>query len=275
MSARLDPVTGERLQGTAPTEREAETLRTKLLAEADQCRSARTAANLAYLLRGFFGYSFDELIGQPRIETASPPIMVPATADTSRIVRAASADSLDFLSWAENDRVAPAVLEHIASELRRIAIEYVHRPMPPLFSDLVDLPDTTFRPAARTAASASGPMRTTAVAFTREAQTYARSTESRVRLADISVTRMSRGRRPLADPAGVTVATTGRPLRRRRREKLAVDHRTDRVRHVGLGDQPARGRPQTRQHRVDDVLGLLGQVRASVGADPRRDTGIE
>jgi integrase len=52
VSAGVDPVTGERLrlQGTAPTEREAEKLRTKLLAEADQFRSARTAANLAYLL---------------------------------------------------------------------------------------------------------------------------------------------------------------------------------------------------------------------------------
>src|SRR5262249_14068745 len=79
------------------------------------------------LLREFFGYAFDELIGPPRIETAAAPIIVPATSDMSRIVRDASADSLDFLSWAENDRVAPAVLEHIASELRRIAIEYVHR----------------------------------------------------------------------------------------------------------------------------------------------------
>ena len=50
--AGSDPVTGERLRlhGTAPTEREAEKLRTKLLAEADQFRSARTAANLSYLL---------------------------------------------------------------------------------------------------------------------------------------------------------------------------------------------------------------------------------
>jgi integrase len=52
VSAGTDPVTGERLrlQGTAPTERAAEKLRTKLLAEADAFRSARTNASLGYLL---------------------------------------------------------------------------------------------------------------------------------------------------------------------------------------------------------------------------------
>jgi hypothetical protein len=52
VSAGTDPVTGERLrlQGTAPTMREAERLRTKLLGEADTFRSARTNASLGYLL---------------------------------------------------------------------------------------------------------------------------------------------------------------------------------------------------------------------------------
>jgi integrase len=52
VSAGTDPVTGRRmvLQGTAPTVREAEKLRTKLLAEADTYRSARTNASLGYLL---------------------------------------------------------------------------------------------------------------------------------------------------------------------------------------------------------------------------------
>jgi hypothetical protein len=50
--AGTDPVTGERLRwhATARTEREAEKLRTKLLAEADAFRSARTNASLGYLL---------------------------------------------------------------------------------------------------------------------------------------------------------------------------------------------------------------------------------
>ena len=52
VSAGTDPVTGERLrlQGTAPTMREAERLRTKLLGEADTFRSARTNASLGYLM---------------------------------------------------------------------------------------------------------------------------------------------------------------------------------------------------------------------------------
>jgi integrase len=52
VSAGTDPVTGERLrlQGTAPTVKEAEKLRTKLLGEADTFRSARTNASLGYLL---------------------------------------------------------------------------------------------------------------------------------------------------------------------------------------------------------------------------------
>jgi hypothetical protein len=52
VTAGKDPVTGERLNltGTASTEREAEKLRAKLLAEADEFGSARTAANLTYLL---------------------------------------------------------------------------------------------------------------------------------------------------------------------------------------------------------------------------------
>jgi integrase len=52
VSAGTDPVTGERvrLQGTAPTKKEAEKLQTKLLAEADSYRSARTNATLGYLL---------------------------------------------------------------------------------------------------------------------------------------------------------------------------------------------------------------------------------
>jgi hypothetical protein len=52
VSAGTDPVTGERLrlQGTAPTVKEAEKLRTKLLGEADTFRASRTNASLGYLL---------------------------------------------------------------------------------------------------------------------------------------------------------------------------------------------------------------------------------
>jgi integrase len=52
VSAGTDPVTGERLrlQGSAATEKEAEKLRTKLLAEADAFQTARTNASLGYLI---------------------------------------------------------------------------------------------------------------------------------------------------------------------------------------------------------------------------------
>ena len=52
VSAGIDPVTGRRmtLQGTAPTVREAEKLRTKLLAKADAFKSASTNASLGRLL---------------------------------------------------------------------------------------------------------------------------------------------------------------------------------------------------------------------------------
>jgi tetratricopeptide (TPR) repeat protein len=98
------------------------------------------------LLREFFGFSLEELVGPPRIEMpALPSVMVPAVADSRGMVAAAAADSLEFLTWAENDRVPPSVLDHLSSELRRIAVDYVHRPLPPLLSDLVELRDSTFR----------------------------------------------------------------------------------------------------------------------------------
>jgi integrase len=52
VSAGTDPITGDRLrlQGTAPTMKAAEKLRTTLLAEADTYRSARTNASLGFLL---------------------------------------------------------------------------------------------------------------------------------------------------------------------------------------------------------------------------------
>jgi tetratricopeptide (TPR) repeat protein len=215
------------------------------------------------LLREFFGYSLEELIGPPRISTPSAALITPATSDMGRIVRDASSGSLDFLSWAEADRVAPSVLEHISSELQRIATEYVHRPMPPLFRDLIDLRDSTFRllrerphpkqarelffvggvvctllahasqnlghsSAARIQAATAwacaeqadhGDLRAwvrgtqaliaewsdaheQAVAFTREAHTYARSTESRVRLAAIEARTLARA----GDANGAIVA---------------------------------------------------------------------
>lgn len=59
-------------------------------------------------------------------------------------VAASARQSLEFLAWAQDDRVSPAVLGHVTSELRRIAVDYVHKPLVPLFGDLMALRDTTF-----------------------------------------------------------------------------------------------------------------------------------
>jgi len=179
------------------------------------------------------------------------------------MVTAAAADSLEFLAWAEDDRVPALVLEHISAELRRIAVDYVHRPLPPLFSDLVGLRDSTFRllrerphphqarelffvagtvctllahasqnmgqsGAARTQAATAWTcavqadhsdlrawVRGTqaliaewadsyeeALVFAREGQRYARSAESRARLAAIEARTLARA----GDPAGAVEA---------------------------------------------------------------------
>lgn len=102
------------------------------------------------LLRAFFDVPFEELLGPPRpTELPASTILVPHSAaaaapDPRSVAAAAARESLDFLAWARDDRVPEVVLEHVSSELRRIAVDYVHRPLAPLFADLVELRDTTF-----------------------------------------------------------------------------------------------------------------------------------
>lgn len=122
------------------------------LARAERGRNGEMPSALPgtrMLLREFFGFSFDELMGPPPpAESAVVPavgVIVARAADPRGLATAAAQDSLDFLAWAESDRVPEAVLDHVMSELRRIAIDYVSRPLPPLFADLIGLRDTTFR----------------------------------------------------------------------------------------------------------------------------------
>jgi hypothetical protein len=101
------------------------------------------------LLRAFFDVPFEELLGpplptEPPVTTDLVPHAAAAAADPRSIAAAAARESLDFLAWAQDDRVPEAVLQHVSSELRRIAVDYVHRPVAPLFADLVDLRDMTF-----------------------------------------------------------------------------------------------------------------------------------
>lgn len=88
-----------------------------------------------------------DLPGQSRLDPPSSPgqtdnVVVPASWEDA--VVASARQSLEFLAWAQDDQVSPAVLEHVSSELRRVAVDYVHKPLVPLFADLMALRDTTF-----------------------------------------------------------------------------------------------------------------------------------
>lgn len=52
---------------------------------------------------------------------------------------AAARDSLAFARWAESSNVSASILDHLSYELCRIAVNYVHAPLLPLFGDLVEL----------------------------------------------------------------------------------------------------------------------------------------
>lgn len=121
------------------------------LARRERAKDGTVPATLPgtrHLLKEFFGASFDELLGPPRPATELGPgsngLVVTSPIDPAGMAAAAARQSLAFLAWAEDDRVSPTVLEHISSELRRIAIDYVHRPLAPLFGDLMVLRDAAF-----------------------------------------------------------------------------------------------------------------------------------
>lgn len=63
---------------------------------------------------------------------------------TAALTAAAARDSLAFASWAETSNVSPSTLEHLTCELARIAINYVHAPLVPLFRDLTGLRGLAF-----------------------------------------------------------------------------------------------------------------------------------
>jgi transcriptional regulator with XRE-family HTH domain len=81
-------------------------------------------------------------LNPPSSPDATDKMVVPASWEDA--VVASARQSLEFLAWAQDDRVSPAVLEHVLSELRRISVDYVHKPLVPLFADLMALRDTTF-----------------------------------------------------------------------------------------------------------------------------------
>jgi hypothetical protein len=58
---------------------------------------------------------------------------------TAALTSAAAQDSLAFASWAETSNVSSSTLDYLTCELSRIAINYVHAPLLPLFRDLTGL----------------------------------------------------------------------------------------------------------------------------------------
>lgn len=91
------------------------------------------------LLEEYFGHPFNLLVG-PSIEKDS--LVVPTAYDPRSMTTSAAQAAMDFLTWASDDRVPEPVLDHVLGELRRVAADYVHMPVLPLFADMIDLRDT-------------------------------------------------------------------------------------------------------------------------------------
>lgn len=114
------------------------------LARNETSRSDGRAAALGStqrLLEEFFGHPFDVLVGPP-IEKDT--LVVPTVSDARRLTTSAAQGAMEFLAWATDDRVPEPVLDHVIGELRRVAADYVHMPVAPLFVDMLDLRDTAF-----------------------------------------------------------------------------------------------------------------------------------
>ncbi|RZQ64364.1 XRE family transcriptional regulator [Amycolatopsis suaedae] len=64
--------------------------------------------------------------------------------DASALAADAAKAALDFATWAEASNVSSGTLDHLAYELGRIATNYVHAPLVPLFRDLTELRGIAF-----------------------------------------------------------------------------------------------------------------------------------
>jgi hypothetical protein len=63
----------------------------------------------------------------------------PSQPSLAALTAAAARDSLAFAGWAETSNVSASALDHLSYELSRIATNYVHAPLLPLFRDLTAL----------------------------------------------------------------------------------------------------------------------------------------
>jgi transcriptional regulator with XRE-family HTH domain len=82
-----------------------------------------------------------EVLGVPAVALVAD---VPVAGVESEQLAAAARESLVFATWADQGRESSVAMDHVTSELARIAISYVHCPPGPLFADLVKLRDITF-----------------------------------------------------------------------------------------------------------------------------------
>lgn len=96
-------------------------------------------------LQHTFGRPIDELLARyvPGDLTGAAGACPSPAPDPRALLAAAARDSLDFASWADAETVSRSALDHLTYELGRIAVDYVHAPLLPLFRDLVSLRDTT------------------------------------------------------------------------------------------------------------------------------------
>ncbi|MGH3830948.1 MAG: hypothetical protein ACRDRS_10950 [Pseudonocardiaceae bacterium] len=98
------------------------------------------------LILGELGHANDdqkptgEGLGRLPEHNGVAPIDERDTSQPSPVAVTVSArDSLAFASWAESSNVSSSTLDHLSYELCRIAVNYVHAPMLPLFRDLTGL----------------------------------------------------------------------------------------------------------------------------------------
>lgn len=115
MTAGEDPATGERIvltEAAAPA-RDAERARTRLLAEADALKTARTKASLGYLL--------DRWLAAHEVE-------VTTRATYESLIRAHIRPGLGSVGLAKLHRQAGEVLEGFYGELRRCSRRCDRRP---------------------------------------------------------------------------------------------------------------------------------------------------
>jgi hypothetical protein len=81
------------------------------------------------------------------ITPASPPPGGQSSAgqaSLAELTAAAARESMAFASWADSSNISASALANLRSELCRIAINYVHAPMLPLFRDLTTLRSHAF-----------------------------------------------------------------------------------------------------------------------------------